>query len=84
MQLQKHRLTVMDSGMTMSEVASTRRLTLQTLIINKYLWHDRVIGEWIPDSSFDRASPIINVNTTQSHLSHFLGNIGDGHLGAIA
>ena len=60
--------------MTMSEVASTRRLTLQTLIINKSLWHDRVIGEWIPDSSLDRASPIINVNTTQSHFSHFWGN----------
>ena len=78
------RTCVMDIGMTMSEVASTRKVTLQTLIINKSLWHDRVIDEWIPDSSFDRASPISNANTTQSHLSNSLGNIGDGHLGVIA
>ncbi len=79
MQLQKtssdRHTGVMDIGMTMSEVASTRRLTLQTLIINKSLWHDRVIGEWIPDSSFDRASPIINVNTTQSHFLAIFGAI---------
>ena len=70
--------------MMMSEVASMRILTLQTFIITKYLWHDGVIGEWIPDSSFDRASPRINVSTNQSRFSNLLGNIAYGHLGAIA